>query len=99
MRIENQETLIAPSLLQCSRLVQYALLKAIKGDPSQMFSYNISLLNLGIGLGSLIGGLLFSYDQSFYSSFLFSILLGILSLLLVVLGLNRKSNYPEQDSL
>jgi len=80
--------------------VQYALLNSIKGDPSQIFSYNISLLNLGIGIGSLMGGVLFSIDQSFYSSFVFSILLGFFSLLLVVLGLNRKQIHQyERKSL
>ena len=36
--------------------VQYALLKFLRGDPSQILSYDISVLNLGIGLGSFIGG-------------------------------------------
>ncbi|PEA52943.1 MFS transporter [Bacillus pseudomycoides] len=75
--------------------VQYALLKFIKGDPSQIFSYNISLLNFGIGLGSLIGGVLFSKDSSFFYSFVFAILLGVVSLILVLLGLKGSNKYQS----
>jgi predicted MFS family arabinose efflux permease len=61
--------------------VQYALLKFIKGDPSQIFSYNISLLNLGIGAGSFFGGILVMKDPnpSFVFSFLVAIGLALIS--------------------
>lgn len=63
--------------------VQYGLLRFLRGDPSQILSYDISILNLGIGLGSLVGGVLFSIDGSFNLSIVISILLAILSLLLL----------------
>ncbi|MCU5745659.1 MFS transporter [Staphylococcus sp. SQ8-PEA] len=63
--------------------VQYGLLKFLRGDPSQILSYDISILNLGIGLGSLVGGILFSIDDSFNLSITISILLALLSLLLL----------------
>lgn len=59
--------------------VQYALLKFIKGDPSQIFSYNISLLNLGIGAGSFFGGILVMKDPSFVFSFLVAMGLALIS--------------------
>jgi len=63
--------------------VQYGLLKFLRGDPSQILSYDISILNLGIGLGSFVGGILFSIDNSFNLSIIISILLAILSSLLL----------------
>lgn len=63
--------------------VQYGLLKFLRGDPSQILSYDISILNLGIGLGSFVGGILFSIDNSFNLSIITSILLAILSSLLL----------------
>ncbi|MGJ5913290.1 MFS transporter, partial [Staphylococcus equorum] len=55
----------------------------LRGDPSQILSYDISILNLGIGLGSFVGGILFSIDNSFNLSIITSILLAILSSLLL----------------
>ncbi|MHD0396398.1 MFS transporter [Staphylococcus simulans] len=63
--------------------VQYGLLKFLRGDPSQILSYDISILNLGIGLGAFFGGILFSIDDSFHLSIIISILLAILSSLLL----------------
>lgn len=59
--------------------VQYALLQFIEGDPSQVFSYNISLLNLGIGIGSFIGGILVMKDPSFALSILTAIGIALFS--------------------
>ncbi|POA02596.1 MFS transporter [Staphylococcus caprae] len=63
--------------------VQYGLLKFLRGDPSQILSYDISILNLGIGLGSFVGGILFFIDNSFNLSIIISALLAILSSLLL----------------
>lgn len=64
--------------------VQFALLQFLEGDPSQILSYNISILNLGIGLGSLVGGALFSYNSSFDLSILVAILLALISYVILV---------------
>lgn len=58
-------------------------IEILRGDPSQILSYDISILNLGIGLGSFVGGILFSIDNSFNLSIITSILLAILSSLLL----------------
>ncbi|WP_146552738.1 MFS transporter [Rummeliibacillus sp. SL167] len=63
--------------------VQYALLQFIKGDPSQIFSYNISLLNLGIGIGSFIGGALVLKDPHFILSIVVAIGIAIVSFLIL----------------
>lgn len=59
--------------------VQFALLQFIEGDPSQIFSYNISLLNLGIGLGSIIGGILYTIDPHFSLSLMIAVVIAIVS--------------------
>ena len=56
-------------------------IEILRGDPSQILSYDISILNLG--LGSFVGGILFSIDNSFNLSIIISILLAILSSLLL----------------
>ncbi|MGE7090391.1 MFS transporter [Lysinibacillus sp. NPDC048646] len=63
--------------------VQYALLQFVKGDPSQLFSYNIAILNLGIGIGSLLGGMLFAMDNEFTYSLLVAIGLSGISFILL----------------
>lgn len=68
--------------------VQYALLQFIEGDPSQIFSYNISVLNLGIGIGSFIGGIFVMNDPSFTLSILVAI--GIALVSFIILCMIRK---------
>lgn len=63
--------------------VQYALLQFIEGDPSQIFSYNISLLNLGIGIGSLVGGILYLKDQQFTLSLVVAIGFALVSFIIL----------------
>lgn len=63
--------------------VQYALLKFLRGDPSQILSYDISVLNLGIGLGSFIGGILYYIDYHFNLSLMISIILAVCSSLIL----------------
>lgn len=63
--------------------VQYALLQFIEGDPSQIFSYNISLLNLGIGIGSFVGGILYLKDQQFTLSLVVAIGFALVSFIIL----------------
>ncbi|TYO09925.1 MFS transporter, partial [Staphylococcus aureus] len=72
--------------------VQYALLKFLKGDPSQILSYDISILNLGIGLGSLIGGILFSIDNQFNLSLVVAMILAMVSSILLKTAVHTEKN-------
>ena len=72
--------------------VQYALLKFLKGDPSQILSYDISILNLGIGLGSLIGGILFSIDNQFNLSIVVAMILAMVSSILLKTAVHTEKN-------
>lgn len=63
--------------------VQYALLQFIEGDPSQLFSYNIAVLNLGIGVGSLLGGVLFAQDMTLKLSLITAFFISLIALSLL----------------
>lgn len=38
-------------------MIQSGLVNSVKGSASKVFSWNMSSLNLGIGLGAVIGGI------------------------------------------
>ncbi|HIH8093247.1 TPA: MFS transporter, partial [Staphylococcus aureus] len=59
---------------------------------SQILSYDISILNLGIGLGSLIGGILFSIDNQFNLSIVVAMILAMVSSILLKTAVHTEKN-------
>ncbi|HLR39564.1 MAG TPA: MFS transporter [Jeotgalicoccus sp.] len=53
-----------------SPAIQMGLVKSVKGSASSVFSWNMSSLNLGIGLGAVFGGIFITYLSIDYTPWL-----------------------------
>ena len=68
-----------------SPAVQSGLVENVEGSPSMVFSWNMSALNLGIGIGAVIGGIFINYFDISYAPWLgmVIVLMGLAAVLFV----------------
>lgn len=62
--------------------IQSGLIDEVQGDHSQVMSWNMSILNAGIGFGALVGGVIVS-TISLFATLYISAILGIIALIIV----------------
>ena len=74
--------------------VQSGIIDQVEGDTSQVMSWNMSSLNAGIGIGSMVGGLVVSKLNVFATTY-FSAGIGVLVLILAI-SLTNVAKYRQQ---
>lgn len=74
--------------------VQSGLIEQVKGDTSQVMSWNMSALNAGIGIGGMIGGLVVAQVDVKMITYV-SAFIGILCLIIVI---TLKNNHYAKNS-
>lgn len=62
--------------------IQSGLIDEVQGDHSQVMSWNMSILNAGIGFGALVGGVIVS-TISLFATLYISAILGIIALIII----------------
>ncbi|MCU5745313.1 MFS transporter [Staphylococcus sp. SQ8-PEA] len=75
--------------------VQSGIIDQVEGDTSQVMSWNMSSLNAGIGVGSIVGGLVVS-NLSVYATTYFSAGIGVL-VLIIAISLKQTLNYSDSE--